>query len=227
VKSHGEYCPIAKAVEVLGERWSILVLRELLIGVSKFNDLARGLPGMSRTMLSKRLRELTAAGLVEKLDGAYLLTPAGQELRPFVFGLGGWGTKWLLGEPDPEELEPLSLFWHAHARFDMTDLPARQVVIAFELDNRPERYWVVAEPVGCSICEHDPGFDVDVTVRSELSALYAVWYDQQSIQSAIKNDQIRFTGEPALVRRMPGVLTLSDAAELGVDASSRRPTWLA
>lgn len=227
MKSHGEYCPIAKAVEVLGERWSILVVRELLIGVSQFNDLARGLPGMSRTMLSKRLRELTAADLVEKLDGKYFLTPAGQELRSFVFGLGGWGSKWLLGEPDPDELEPLSLLWHAHARLDTAELPTRQVVIAFELDNRPERFWVVVEPVGCSICDHDPGFEVDVTVSSDLSALYGVWYEQQSMRSAIKTGQIRFAGESALVRRMPGVLQLTDIAELGVDASSRRPAWLA
>lgn len=226
MKTHGEYCPIAKSVEVLGERWSILVMRELLIGVTKFNELSRGLPGMSRTMLSKRLRELTAAGLVEKLDGGYHLTPAGQELRPFVFGLGGWGEKWLLGEPDPDELEPLALFWHAHARFDTSELPDRQVVIAFELDDRPERFWVVVESVGCSICDHDPGFDVDVVVRSDLAVLYRIFYHQQSIASAVKSGQLRFEGTPALVRRMPKVLDLTDPSELGVDASSRRPVWL-
>jgi DNA-binding HxlR family transcriptional regulator len=226
MKSHGEYCPIAKSVEVLGERWSILVMRELLIGVSKFNELTRGLPGMSRTMLSKRLRELTAIGLVEKLDGEYHLTPAGQELRPFVFGLGGWGEKWLLGEPDPDELEPLALFWHAHPRFNTSELPDRRVVIAFELDSRPERFWVVVESVGCSICDHDPGFDVDVVVRAELPALYRVFYHQQSVASAVKGGHIRFDGQAALVRRMPNVLDLRDPAELGVDAGSRRPIWL-
>lgn len=225
MKTHGEYCPIAKSVEVLGERWSILVMRELLIGVAKFNELSRGLPGMSRTMLSKRLRELTAVGLVEKLDGEYHLTPAGQELRPFVFGLGGWGEKWLLGEPDPSELEPVALFWHAHANFDTSDLPDRQVVIAFVLDDRPERFWVVVESVGCSVCDHDPGFDVDVFVRCDLPLLYRIWYHQQSIASAVKSGQLRFEGAPALVRRMPKVLDLRNPAELGVDASSRRPVW--
>jgi DNA-binding HxlR family transcriptional regulator len=226
MKSHGEYCPIAKSVEVLGERWSILVMRELLIGVSKFNELTRGLPGMSRTMLSKRLRELTAIGLVEKLDSEYHLTPAGQELRPFVFGLGGWGEKWLLGEPDPDELEPLALFWHVHPRFDTAELPDRRVVIAFELDGRPERFWAVVESVGCSICDHDPGFDVDVLVLAELPALYRVFYNQQSVASAVKSGEVRFEGQAALVRRMPKVLDLLNPAELGVDASSRRPIWL-
>jgi DNA-binding HxlR family transcriptional regulator len=226
MKSHGEYCPIAKAVEVLGERWSILVMRELLIGVTKFNDLTRGLPGISRTMLSKRLRELISVGIVEKLDGEYHLTPAGHELRPFVFGLGGWGETWLLGEPDQDELDPLALFWHVHPRLDTSGLPDRQVVIAFELDDRPERFWVVIESVGCSVCDHDPGFDVDIVVRAELAALYRVWYHQESVSSALKTGQLRFEGEPALVRRMPEVMDLIDPTELGVNSSSRRPVWL-
>ena len=227
MKTYGQYCPIAKSVEVLGERWSILVMRELLLGSSRFNDLARGLPGMSRTMLSKRLRELEAGGVVERLDGGYHLTPAGQELRPIVFGLGAWGEKWLLGEPDPDELDPLSLIWHAHARLDTSELPDRRVVIAFELDDRPERYWIVVESVGCSVCEADPGFDVDVIVRSPLVTLYRIWYHQQTISSAIKRAELRFEGEPAFVRRMPKVLDLSSPDRLGVDESSRRPVWFA
>jgi len=225
MKTHGEYCPIAKAVEVLGERWSILVMRELLMGVSGFNDMTRGLPGISRTMLSKRLRELIAVGVVEKLDGEYHLTPAGQELRPLIFGLGAWGEQWLLGDPDPAELEPLALFWHAHPRFNTAELPDRQVVIAFELDARPERFWVVVEPVGCSICDHDPGFDVDVVVRCDLTEIYRVWYNQTSMKAAIKADHVRFEGPPALVRRMPKMLELTDPTQLGVDASSARPVW--
>ena len=152
--------------------------------MTKFNELSRGLPGMSRTMLSKRL-----------------------------------------GEPDPDELEPAALFWHAHARFDTSELPDRQVVIAFELDNRPERFWVLVESVGCSVCDHDPGFKIDVLVRCDLPLLYRIWYHQQSIASAVKSGQLRFEGEPALVRRMPKVLDLLSPAELGVDASSRRPVW--
>jgi len=226
MKKYGQYCPIAQSVEVLGERWSILVLRDLLIGSTRFNDLARGLPGMSRTMLSKRLSQFEAAGLLERLDGEYHLTPAGQDLRPFVFGLGGWGEKWLLGEPDPEELDPLSLMWHAHARFDTSELPARRVVLAFEFDDRSERFWVVVESIGCSVCAADPGFTVDVVVRSQLAALYRVWYHQQSIDSAVKAAEIRFEGQAALVRRMPKVLTLISPELLGVDSSSPRPVWI-
>lgn len=225
MKKYGQYCPIAKSVEVLGERWSILVLRDLLIGSTKFNDLARGLPGMSRTMLSKRLRQFEAAGVLERLDGEYHLTPAGHDLRPFIFGLGEWGEKWLLGEPDPEELDPQSLIWHAHARFDTTELPDRRVVLAFEFDDRSERFWVVVESVGCSVCAADPGFEVDIVVRAKLAALYRTWYHQQSVDAAVKAGDIRFEGHAALVRRMPKVFDLISPDLLGVDSSSPRPVW--
>ena len=227
MKTYGQYCPIAKSVEVLGERWSILVLRELLIGSTKFNDLARGLPGMSRTMLSKRLRQLEAGGLVERLDGGYHLTPAGQELRPIVFGLGVWGERWLLTDPDPDELDPVALMWHAHARLKTSELPNRRVVIAFELDDRPERFWIVVESVGCSVCTADPGFGVDVVVHASLVTLYRVWYHRQSMPAAIKAGEIRFDGDRAITRRMPTVLDLLPPDQLGLDASSRRPTWRA
>ena len=227
MKTYGQYCPIAKAVEVLGERWSLLVLRELLIGSTRFNYIARGLPGMSRTMLSKRLREFEAAGLLERLDGEYLLTPSAHEMRPIVFGLGAWGERWLLGEPDPADLDPVTLMWHAHARFDTSVLPDRRVVIAFEMDDRSERFWVVVEEIGCSVCEADPGFDVDVVVRARLADLYRIFYHQLPIEGAVKSGAVRFEGESALVRRMPQVLDLLSPDLLGVDADAPRPVWRA
>ncbi len=227
MKSYGQYCPIAKSVEVLGERWSILVMRELLIGSTRFNDIARGLPGMSRTLLSKRLREFESAGLIDRLGNEYLLTPSGQQLRPIVFGLGQWGEEWLLTEPDPADLDPVSLFWHAHARFRTSELPDRRVVIAFVLDDRPERFWVVVESVGCSVCAADPGFDVDVTVSAPLPAFYKIFYSQLDIDTALRSGALRFEGETAIVRRMRRVLDLIDANELGLDPSAPRPVWRA
>src|SRR5215831_17193945 len=103
-RGYGQYCPIARALDVLGERWSLLILRDMLVGTSRFNDLARGLPGLSRSLLSKRLRQFERAGLVERLDGAYVLSDAGRELEPIVFGLGAWGARWTFGEPTADEL---------------------------------------------------------------------------------------------------------------------------
>lgn len=225
MKTYGQYCPIAKSVEVLGERWSILLLRELLMGSTRYNDLARGLPGMSRTMLSKRLREFEAAGLVERLDGGYHLTPAAQELRDIVFGLGAWGEKWVLGEPDPEEMDPDSLMWHAHARFDTSEMPDRRVVVEFDLSDRPERYWIVIESVGCSVCVADPGFDIDVVVRTSAATLYRIWYHRQTISDAVKSEALRFEGEPAMTRRMPKMLELARADLLGLDDSLPPQVW--
>jgi DNA-binding HxlR family transcriptional regulator/putative sterol carrier protein len=225
MKTYGEYCPIAKSVEVLGERWSILVLRELLFGSTKFNDISRGLPTMSRTMLSKRLREFETAGLIEKLDGGYHLTPAGQDLRGIVFDLGKWGETWVLGTPDPEELDPDSLFWHAHARFDISELPDRRVVIAFVLDDRPERYWVVVEAAGCSVCEADPGYDIDVVVRASADTFYKVWYHHTDLRDAVRSGAIRIEGDSAMTRRIPKVIDLLAPDLCGVDASSPRPVW--
>ena len=227
MKSYGQYCPIAKAVEVLGERWSILVLRDLLIGSTRFNDIARGLPGMSRTMLSKRLREFERAGLVERLDGGYLLTPQGQELRPIVFGLGAWGQEWLLAEPDPADLDPVALIWHSHARFNTSVLPERRVVFHIEMDDRTERFWIVVEQGDCSVCEADPGFEIDVVVRAGLADYYRVFYGRMSVAEAIKSGRLQFEGPPALVRRMPDVLDLLPPDALGRDARAPRPTWRA
>jgi len=223
VKSYGQYCPIAKATEVLGERWSLLLMRELLIGSTTFNDLARGLPRMSRSMLSKRLRQLEAVQIVEKLDGRYHLTPAGAELRPIVFGLGDWGAKWLLEDPLATECDPEVLLWWAHARFDTSSLPDRRVVLKFVFVDRSREIWVVVEAVGCSICTHDPGFDVDVIITTDSVTLSKVWFERQSLQSALREGGIAFEGPQALTRRLPDVLDLAHARVLGVSATSPRP----
>ena len=93
VTGYGQYCPIVRAVEVLGERWSVLIVRDLLLGTTRFNDLSRGLPGLSRSLLSRRLRQLEIAGIIDKRDGEYHLSPAGRDLEPIVFGLGAWGAR--------------------------------------------------------------------------------------------------------------------------------------
>jgi DNA-binding HxlR family transcriptional regulator len=123
---YGQYCPISRAVEVLGERWSLLILRDMLCGATRFNDLARGLPGLSRTLLAKRLREFERAGLVERIDSEYCLTEAGGELEPIVFGLGAWGAKWTFEHPMPEELDAQLLVWWMHKRIDTSALPERK-----------------------------------------------------------------------------------------------------
>ncbi len=227
MKGYGQYCPIAKAAEVLGERWSLLVVRELLIGSHTFNDLARGLPTMSRTMLSKRLRELDAAGIVERLDGEYHLTPAGQALRPLVFGLGDWCARWLLEDPLAEECDPDVIMWWGHGRLNTAPLPDRRVVLQFVLTDHRRQYWVVVEDMGCSVCLNDPGYEVDATITTDALTLYRVWYEREPLAAAIKDGRIRFDGPSAITRRLPEVLAIARADVLGASQDAPTPRLFA
>jgi DNA-binding HxlR family transcriptional regulator len=209
---YGQYCPISHALDVVGERWSLLILRDMLLGSCRFNDLARGLPGLSRSLLSKRLRQLEAAGLVERLDGRYLLTEAGEGLRPVVFGLGEWGARWSFGEPDPAELDAELLVWWLHTRIDCAELPDRRVVLQLCFSDDRRRFWLLVERGEASVCLVDPGFEVDVTIRCDLSTLYTVWLGKQPLDHALRSGRLVFDGPTALVRRMPRVLLLSPIA---------------
>jgi DNA-binding HxlR family transcriptional regulator len=209
---YGQYCPISRALDVLGERWSLLILRDMLVGATRFNDLANGLPRLSRTLLTKRLRQFERAGLVERLCGQYLLTEAGRGLEPIVFGLGAWGAKWVFGDPEPEELDAELLMWWMHKRLDTSELPGRRNVLHFKLTDDPRQFWIVVEAGKPSVCMSDPGFDVDVSVVSDLSTLYQVWLGRLPIDAALRSGRIELIGQQALTRRMPTVLTLSPIA---------------
>ncbi len=211
---YGQYCPIARALDVLGERWSLLILRDMLVGTSRFNDLARGLPGLSRSLLTKRLRQFERAGLVERLDGAYVLTDAGRDLEPIVFGLGAWGASWTFGDPTPDELDPELLVWWMHTRLDTSDLPGRRTVLHIRFNDEPRRFWIVIEAGEPSVCVTDPGFQIDVTITSAVQSLYEVWLGKVPVQQAIRAGQLEFDGPRALTRRMPQVLQLSPVAGL-------------
>jgi DNA-binding HxlR family transcriptional regulator len=225
-ETYGQYCPISRAVEVLGERWSVLIVRDMLCGATRFNDIARGLPGLSRSLLVKRLRQLERAGIVERLDGAYVLTEAGQDLRTVVFGLGAWGARWQFGEPRDVELDPEILMWWMHDRLDLSVFPDRRVVLEFEFATQRRRIWIVSDAGGPSVCTVDPGFDVDVLVRADLVALYEVWLGRRELRDAMRDGSIEMHGQPSLVRRMPSLLLLSPVADLvaAADAARGGPT---
>lgn len=206
---YGQYCPISRAAEVLGERWTLLIVRDMLCGFTRFNDLARGLPGLSRSLLTKRLRQLAAAGIVEKVDGEYHLTAAGRDLHGPVFGLGEWAARWQFGDPRESELDPELLMWWAHGRIDFDVFPDRRIVLAFRFTDERRRFWIVKDSQGPSVCTADPGFETDVTVTASLRALYQVWLGRQSLRDALHRGEVVFDGRPALVRAMPSALMLS------------------
>ncbi|MEV6061319.1 winged helix-turn-helix transcriptional regulator [Nocardia asteroides] len=209
---YGQYCPISRALDVLGERWSLLILRDLFVGTTRFNDLARGLPGLSRSLLAKRLRQFERAGLIEKLGADHLLTEAGAQLEPILFGLGEWGARWTFGEPREDELDAALLVWWMHTRVDTSGFPGRRHVLHVRFTDDVRRYWIVVEGGTPSVCETDPGYPVDVTIGADVAALYEVWLGRMPLSHAQRTGRLRFTGAPALTRRMPLVLRLSPVA---------------
>ncbi|HEY5155019.1 MAG TPA: helix-turn-helix domain-containing protein [Acidimicrobiales bacterium] len=218
---YGQYCPIARAVDVLGERWSLLIVRDLLVGVRRFNDLARGLPGLSRTLLSKRLRQLERAGILDHTGDEYLLTDAGEDLRPIVFGLGEWGAKWAFSDPEPAELDAELLVWWMHTRLDTSVLPDRRTVLHLRFTDDPRQFWLVVESGSPSVCLADPGFEIDATIVSDLTSLYLVWLGRLPIGEATGSGRMSFDGPAALTRQLPKLLRLSPVAEMVAAASQR------
>jgi DNA-binding HxlR family transcriptional regulator len=211
---YGQYCPIARALDVLGERWSLLILRDMLVGASRFNDLSRCQPGLSRSLLTKRLRQFERAGLVERSDSEYRLTAAGRELEPIVFGLGSWGAKWTFGEPVPDELDPDVLVWWMHTRLDTSMLPGSRQVLHIRFTDERRAFWVVVEAGDPSVCFTDPGFEIDVTITSDVSSLYQVWLGRLPMDAAVRSGRLEFVGAKSITRCMPAVFRLSPVADL-------------
>ena len=209
MRPYAQYCPIAKTAEIIGDRWSILILRDMLVGAHRFNDLARGLPGISRNLLAKRLRDLQASGLISKFEGGYELTPAGLDLRPLVFGMADWGAKWAFPEPQPAELDPDLLVWWIHGQIAQVVAPGARVVVEIEFSDCRARYWLVLESDDVSVCLTDPGFDVDLRLRSNLRTMYLVWLGRQDIGKALRAGEIELAGDASLAEAFPGWLRLS------------------
>ena len=211
---YGQYCPISRALDLLGERWTLLIVRDMLVGTTRFNELARGLPGLSRSLLTRRLRQLERAGLVERVRNEYLLTGSGRELEPIVFGIGAWGARWTFGDPETAELDAELLVWWMHTRLDTSGLPGRRQVFHVRFTDDSRRFWIVIESGSPSVCTTDPGFEVEVTIRTDVGTLYQVWLGRLPLQDAVRSGRLAFEGPVAFTRRMPVILRLSPVAAL-------------
>jgi DNA-binding HxlR family transcriptional regulator len=197
---------------VLGDRWTLLIVRDMLIGATRFNEIARGLPGLSRALLSRRLRQLRNAGLVEHTGDSYTLTRAGRDLHPLVFGLADWGARYAFGDPRPEELDAETLMWWMHGRFD-TDGLAKRAVVQVEIADHRRTFWLVLEPGDASVCYTDPGFDVDAVLRSDLRTLYRMWNGEIELTEGVRAGTIELTGARWVVRGLPAWMRRSPIAE--------------
>ncbi len=205
-KGYGQFCPVSIAAEVLSERWSLLVLRELLAGSTRFNDLHRGVPLMSASLLSQRLRDLEGAGLVERQPlptgkgYSYHLTDSGEALRPIVDGIGLWGAKYMRTQYSQENLDPSLLMWDMRRWIRGDLMPPGKIVVRFDIPDAPmpkRHYWMVKEESGdIDLCLFDPGFPVNLVVTSGLRTLTRVWMGDIEAESAVRNQQVTLDGDP-------------------------------
>ena len=202
--SYRQYCPVSKAHEILGDRWTMLIVRELIAGQTSFNDIARGLPGIPRSLLTNRLRRLEQKGVVLRTQekpkrNRYTLTDAGTELKAVVDAMGNWGARWAFGLPDEAELDPGLLLWRMQNRLNLSELPEGRIVIQFDFRIGAKGYfWFVIDKAEASVCVTDPGFEIDLDISADLSAYFQVWLGRKSLAAARRADEILIDGPPSL-----------------------------
>lgn len=221
MKSYGQFCPVSKAAEILNERWTILIVRELLCGSRRFNDLRRGVPLMSPSLLSHRLRELQKYGVIERKcrgnarSSQYHLTPAGEELRPIVMSFGEWGQRWVRSQIRESDLDAGLLMWDMRRHIDAAVFPPPRTTVEFEFFDAPEAerfWWLVVHDGEIELCFDDPGFLVDLYVRSGLQTLTQIWMGDISLAEARRRDLIELQGGRGIIQAMPRWLTRSPFA---------------
>ncbi len=231
MREYGQYCPVARAAEILADRWTVLIIRELLADVNHFNELERGLPHMSRTLLAERLRRLQRAGVLERRAAPrgkrteYRLTTAGRELQPIIDLFGQWGARWAFADPRPSELDPIVLLWWMRRRVCAEVIGQRRVVIQFDFSGRARRsYWLLIEPTDVSVCLKSPGFDIDMVISADIMAFYRVWLGRSNLSEALHRHQVRLDGSPADVRAFPRWFAWSPMADTVRTALADRQT---
>ena len=207
MREYGQYCPVSLGSEVLADRWTPLILREMVLGSTRFNELERGLTGISRTLLAQRLRHLEQRGVVRRKPlpsgrgTDYHLTEAGRELEPIIMAIGEWAVRWLFAEPLPADVDPITLTWWLHRRVDPARLPDRRVVVEFDYTGADATtLWLLLDHGEPSVCVKHPGFDVDLVVATDPVSMMRVFSGITTLDAAVADDKIRILGSPGLAK---------------------------
>lgn len=218
-----QFCPVAMAAEVLCTRWTIVLLRELMAGSTRFNALRRGVPRMSPALLSQRLKELEASGVIAKsgtgkgaAGSEYRLTEAGRELIPLIQAFGVWGQRWIDAELSLSRLDVQLLMWDMRRNLDPDPMPPRRSVIGFHYDDTASaqaRWWLIVEPGrGVDLCSIDPGHDLDVEVRADVRTMTAIWMGHDTVKAAVAEGRLSVEGDRELCGSIQRWLGLSPFA---------------
>ena len=223
IGSYKQFCPVAMAAEILCTRWTVVLLRELIAGSTRFNDLRRGVPRMSPALLSQRLKELELAGILTRKSGSergvfeYQLTAAGRELRPIVEAFGVWGQRRIESHLSLQHLDAQLLMWDMRRNLNTTPMPKKRSVVQFsypELPATQRSWWLIVDPEeSVDLCSIDPGYDVDLYVSVDLRTMTAIWMGLVSVRAAVADRRMMLTGNRQLANAMQSWLGLSPFAK--------------
>lgn len=212
----GQFCPVALACETLTQKWTLLIVRELCAGATRFSDIRRGVPRISATLLKERLDTLERAGVVSRRtakSGAhdYVLTEAGEDLKPVLASICAWGQRWSR-EIEVRDLDPGWLIWAMHRRLNTNAMPPGRTVLEISFTDAPanhHRFWLVHSGGEVDVCVKPPGFEVDVSMSGKTIVLAEIWRGLRAIAQEIRAGRIVLEGKPALRRALPSWLMLS------------------
>ena len=221
--SYRQFCPVAMAAEVLCNRWTVVLIRELVSGSTRFNEIRRGVPRMSPALLSKRLKDLEEAGIVRRVASQaesgvleYHLTRSGRELKLVVEAIGIWGQRWVEANPSLQNLDPDLLMWDMRRCLNPAPMPRRRSVIEFIYPEQPAKrshYWLLVTPGDAvDVCSVDPGFDVDLYVTTDLRTMTSIWIGLTTVRAALGQEKMTLTGDRQLARNIQAWLGLSPFA---------------
>jgi DNA-binding HxlR family transcriptional regulator len=229
---YGQFCPVARGAEIFGERWTPLVVRELLCGSKRFNDIRRGVPRMSVTLLAQRLKKLIETGIIRRVrcdaGWEYQLTEAGEELRPIVERIGHWGARWIGSRLKRGQLDVGFLMWDIRRFVKPDQFPRGRTVIQFAFGDaqpRERRWWLVVERGTADLCRDDPGHELTLIVESTVRALTEVWTGDTDPQTELRAGRISVIGpdsEARLLWRWLGRSLFAPSASRSRDATSLR-----
>ena len=225
---YGQFCPVAKAAEIFGDRWSPLIIRELCYGPRSYGDFLAAIPLISKTMLAQRLKELAAFDVVHadaKENGRghiYALTAAGEAFRPMIGMMGEWGLKWGQGLVGPDDLNSQLLIWGIRQHIDRKDIPAQEFVLRFDFrgipkgSRNPRHWWLLIRQDEIEVCLKDPGQDLDVMIEADLATFTKVWTGYCRLEEPLARGLIRFHGTKSAIAQMHRMLKLTDETVLRI-----------
>jgi DNA-binding HxlR family transcriptional regulator len=232
MKTYGQFCPLAHATQLLCERWTLLIVREMIAGSTRFSELRKGVPLMSPTLLSARLKQLVKAGVIASSGGkgnhTYKLTPAGLELRPVVELLGAWGHRWVPSDLNKSDLDAGLLMWDMRRNVDPAIFPNHRIVVQFEYPDAPpgaQDWWLVSENGEIDLCLSDNGYDVNIVIKCSLKTMTKIWTCQLRFDDAVKKGDIKVLGDAKLVGKLQEWLRSSPLSRLGALGKLPELNW--